>query len=72
MFLFLTYFTLYDRLWVHLPHIESRLGGTAGEGDDGINCESSTEIYMFPYVKKIAGGKVPHNTGSSIQCSVTT
>ena len=37
-----------------------------------MNWESSIEIYILPYAKLIASGKLLYNTGSSTQCSMTT
>ena len=44
---------------------------TAGEGLGG-RIESNFETYMLPYVKQRASDKLLYNTGSSIQCSMTT
>ena len=43
-----------------------------GEGEGGMNQESSTEKYTSSYVKMIANGKLMYNTGSSKQYSVIT
>ena len=42
-----------------------RLVGTAGEGEDGTNQESSTETYTLPYVKQMASGNLFYDTGNS-------
>ena len=43
-----------------------------GEGEGGMNQESSTEKYTLSYVEMIANGKLMYNTGSSKQYSVIT
>ena len=40
--------------------------------EDGMNWESSADIYTRPCVQQIAGGKLLYSTGSSAQCSVMT
>ena len=42
-----------------------------GEGESGMNGESSVDIYTLPCVKQIAGMKLLYNTGRA-WCSVTT
>ena len=43
-----------------------------GEGESGMNWESSLDIYILPCVKQITSKKLIHNTGSSAWCSVIT
>ena len=45
---------------------------TVGEGEGGMNGESSIDIYTLPCVKQMAGEKLPINTGSPGWCSVMT
>ena len=70
-----------EKTWYWLTYLQGRnrdtdlengLVDTAGEGEGGTNWESSIEIYILPYVKLIASGKLLYNTGSSSQCSMTT
>ena len=42
----------------------------AGEGEGGMNWESSIDIYTLPCAKYIASRKLLYNTGSSAWCSV--
>ena len=42
----------------------------AGEGEGGMNWESSIDIYTLPCAKYIARRKLLYNTGSSAWCSV--
>ena len=51
---------------------ENRLVGTVGEGESGMNWESSMEIYTIPNVKQRASGNLLCDTGRSTQWSVTT
>ena len=44
--------------------IEKGLLDTVGEGESGMNGESSINIYTLPYVKQRAGEKWLFNTGS--------
>ena len=44
--------------------IENGLVDTVGEGERGVNGESSVDIYILPCVKQIAGEKLLYNTGS--------
>ena len=46
---------------------ENRLVDTVREGEGGTNWESTMEMYTLSYVKQIASGKLPYNTGSSNQ-----
>ena len=41
--------------------------GTVGEGESGMNGESSMETYTLPYVKQIANGNLLYDVGSSNQ-----
>ena len=50
--------------------IENGLVDTVGEGERGVNGESSVDIYILPCVKQIATDKLLHNTGSPAWCSV--
>ena len=44
-----------------------------GEGESGMNWDSSIEIYALLYVKQIASGKSPYSGARSLAwCSVTT
>ena len=45
--------------------IEDRLVDTVGEGDGGMNWESSIETYTLPYVNYTASGNLLSDTGSS-------
>ena len=45
---------------------------TAGEGEGGMNGESSMEIYILPYVKQAGIGDSFYDSGSSNWRSVTT
>ena len=38
---------------------------TVGEGEDGMNWESSMETFTLPYVKYVASGNLLSDTGSS-------
>ena len=38
-----------------------------GEGESGMNGESSMETYTLPYVKQIANGNLLYDVGSSNQ-----
>ena len=52
---------------------KNRLVDTVGEGEGGMNSESSFEIYTLPCVKQIAGEKLLYNNiGSPALCSVVT
>ena len=46
---------------------ESRLVDTVGEGEDGMNSESSTETHTSPYVSETASGNLLCDTGSPNQ-----
>jgi len=46
-------------------------GGHSGEGKGEMNWESDVDMYILPYVKYKASGKLLHSTGSSA-CSVMT
>ena len=46
--------------------IENRLVNTAGEGEGGINWESSMDIYTLPRVKQTASGKLLHNRETNL------
>jgi len=52
--------------------MENRLVDLAGEGEGGLNWESSIEIYTLAYIKQIASGKLLYNKEGSTQYSVTT
>ena len=58
--------------WTHLQgssrdaDIENRLVDTVGEGEGGMNWESSEETYTLPYVKQIDSGNLLCATGSLI------
>ena len=41
-----------------------------GEGESGMNWESSLDVYILPCVKQVTSKKLIHNTGSSAWCSV--
>ena len=41
---------------------------TAGDGEAGINQESSLETGTLSYVKQTADGNLPYDTGSSARC----
>ena len=43
-----------------------------GEGESGMNGESSMESYTLPYFKQIASGNLLYNSGNSNWGSVTT
>ena len=45
--------------------IGNRLVDTVGEGEGGMNRETSTETYASPYVKLIANGNLLYVAGSS-------
>ena len=45
---------------------------TVGEGESGINGESSINIYTLSCVKWMAGGKILYHTGSLARHSVIT
>ena len=45
---------------------------TVGEGESGINGESSINIYTLSCVKWMAGGKILYHTGSLPRHSVIT
>ena len=45
--------------------LENRLVDTFGEGEVGMNSESSIETYTLTYVKWIASGNLLYDTGSS-------
>ena len=45
---------------------------TVGQGENGMNGESSINIHALPCVKQIAGEKLLCNTGSPVWCSVMT
>ena len=57
--------------WIHLQSsngdadLENRLVDTFGEGEVGMNSESSIETYTLTYVKWIASGNLLYDTGSS-------
>ena len=46
----------------------STLVYTVGEGEGGVNWESSVEIYTLTYAKQIASGKLLCNKGSPVLC----
>ena len=50
---------------------ENKRVDTAGEGESGMNGESSIVIYILSCVKQIAGEKLFYNTGRA-WCSLTT
>ena len=52
--------------------IQNRLMDVVAWGDRGTNGGSSMETYILPYVKQIASGNLPYDSGSSNWCSVTT
>ena len=52
--------------------IGNRLMDIAGAGEGGMNWESSSELYILPFVKQTANGKLLINIGNSTWCSVTT
>ena len=43
-----------------------------GEGENGTNWESRTDIYTLPCVKQLASGKLLYSLGSSAEHSVVT
>ena len=45
-------------------------GGREGEGEK--NGENSMEAYTLPYVKQVANGNLPYDSGDSNGGSVTT
>ena len=49
--------------------IENRLEDTVGEGEGGADWEDGVETYMLPYVKRMAGGNLLCDSGSSTQSS---
>ena len=46
--------------------IENRLEDTAGEGEEGVNCDSSDKACPSPYVRQTASGERLHSTGSRV------
>ena len=48
--------------------VENGLVDTEGEGESGLNWESSTDIYTLPCIKQIASGKLVYSIGSSMLC----
>ena len=52
--------------------IKNGLVGSAREGEEGKNRESSIDVYMLSRVKQIANGKLLYNSGSPPWHSVTT
>ena len=52
--------------WTYLQgrNRDTDIENTVGEGEGGMNWESSTETYTLPYVKQIASGKLQYNTGA--------
>ena len=60
------------KICVFFTDIENWLVDTVGEGEGGMNWESSMEIYTLPCVKWIASGDLLCDSGSSTWCSVTT
>jgi len=50
--------------------VENGLVATVGEGERGMNAETSINICTLSCVKWIAGEKFLYNTGSSVWCSV--
>ena len=53
-------------------YLLSGLVETVGEGEGGVNQESSTYISPLPCMKYTASGRLLYSTGGSAQCSVTT
>ena len=51
--------------------IKKRRVGTAGEGEVGVDWESSTGVYTLPCVKQTASGKLLCNTGNTTWHSET-
>ena len=47
---------------MHMSRMDLR---TQREGKDGMNWESSVDIYALPWVKQAAGGKLVYSRGSS-------
>ena len=47
---------------------------TVGKAENGMNGESSIDIYTYiqPCVKLIADDKLPYNSGNPVWCSVLT
>ena len=52
--------------------LENGLVGTVGKGKNGMNGESSIDIYTLPCVKQIAGEKLLYETGSPAWPSLMT
>ena len=50
-------------LWRCRP--ENRLVDPVGKGEVWTNRESSIETYILPYVKEIASGDLPYDSGNS-------
>ena len=49
--------------------IQNRLMDTVGEGEGGMNWESSMEMHTLSCVKEIANGKLLHRASNSAWCS---
>ena len=66
------------RIWTYLQgqnrdaDIENRPLDTVGEGEGGMNRESSMETHTLPYLNYIASGDLLYDSGSSNLCSLTT
>ena len=61
---YIWYWWTYFQGWNGDADIENRLVDTVGEGESGMNEESSTYIYTLPQVKQVAGKKLPCNAGT--------
>ena len=56
--------------WTGAQHAPLSMGFSgqeywSGEGEGGTNGESSLDIYTLPYIKQIASGNLPYDSGNS-------
>jgi len=49
---------------------ENRLVNIVGEGESGMNGESSIALYTLPCIKQVVGEKLLYNTGSPARYSM--
>ena len=52
--------------------VENGRVDTAGDGEGGLSWKSSTDIFTFPSVRQMAGGKLLYIRGSPAWCSAMT
>ena len=61
-----------SRKMVLMNLVENGLVDIPGEGESGMNWESSNNIHSLSHVKQTVSGKLLYNTGSPVWHSVMT